>query len=314
MKALPVNTTRKLHPRNQHLDGYDFARLVAQTPDLETFTITNPRGQTTIDFQDERAVRMLNRALLKAHYDIDFWDIPAGYLCPPIPGRVDYIHYLADLLAQESNQTDPHGRHIKVLDIGTGASLVYPLTGQSEYGWSFTGTDIDAGALKSAQKICEVNKLNIDLRRQDKPESIFRGVIKPNDAFHVTMCNPPFHSSLEKASKGTQRKWANLGKGQSTKLNFGGQNAELWCPGGEVKFIANMIKQSVEVADQCMWFTSLVSKKDTLSPLQRVLSKARVVDLKIVEMAQGQKVSRFIAWTFMKRKQRTAFSAKFSPK
>ena len=314
MKARPLTTTRKLHPRNQHLDGYDFARLVAQTPDLETFTITNPRGQTTIDFQDERAVRMLNRALLKAHYDIDFWDIPAGYLCPPIPGRVDYIHYLADLLAQDNNQAVPHGRHIKVLDIGTGASLVYPLTGQSEYGWSFTGTDIDAGALKSAQKICEVNKLNIDLRRQDKPESIFRGVIKPNDAFHVTMCNPPFHSSLEKASKGTQRKWANLGKGQSTKLNFGGQNAELWCPGGEVKFIANMIKQSVEVADQCMWFTSLVSKKDTLSPLQRVLSKARVVDLKIVEMAQGQKVSRFIAWTFMKRKQRTAFSAKFSPK
>ncbi|MGB8814959.1 MAG: RlmF-related methyltransferase, partial [Paracoccaceae bacterium] len=136
-------TKTNLHPRNQHSEGYDFVRLVAQTPELEAFTISNPLGQTTIDFQDVKAVRMLNRALLKTHYNIDFWDIPAGYLCPPIPGRVDYIHYLADLLADSNNQATPRGRHIKALDIGTGASLVYPLTGQSEYGWHFTGVDID---------------------------------------------------------------------------------------------------------------------------------------------------------------------------
>lgn len=301
-------TKTKLHPRNQHLEGYDFKRLVAQTPELEAFTICSPAGQTTIDFQDVGAVRMLNRALLKTHYDIDFWDIPAGYLCPPIPGRVDYIHYLADLLADSNNQEIPRGRHIKALDIGTGASLVYPLTGQSEYGWHFTGVDIDAGAIKSARQICEFNKLAITLRRQSKPENIFRGVIQPNDAFHVTMCNPPFHGSIEKANKGTQRKWANLGKGRSTKLNFGGQNAELWCPGGEIKFIARMVGQSMEFADQCLWFTSLVSKKDNLQPLNRILGKARVADYKVVEMAQGQKTSRFIAWTYMKKNQRSSFA------
>jgi 23S rRNA (adenine1618-N6)-methyltransferase len=303
-------TKTKLHPRNQHLEGYDFVRLVAQTPELEAFTIRNPVGQTTIDFQDVSAVRMLNRALLKTHYDIDFWDIPAGYLCPPIPGRVDYIHYLADLLAGSNNQETPRGRHIKALDIGTGASLVYPITGQSEYGWHFTGVDIDAGAIKSARQICELNKLPITLRRQNKPENIFRGVILPNDAFHVTMCNPPFHGSNEKATKGTQRKWANLGKGRSTKLNFGGQNAELWCPGGEIKFIARMVEQSMDFADQCLWFTSLVSKKDNLQPLNRILGNAKVSDCKIIEMAQGQKTSRFIAWTYMKKNQRSAFAKK----
>ncbi|SEP87108.1 23S rRNA (adenine(1618)-N(6))-methyltransferase RlmF [Thalassovita taeanensis] len=301
-------TKTKLHPRNQHSEGYDFGRLVAQTPELEAFTIRSPVGQTTIDFQDVRAVRMLNRALLKTHYDIEFWDIPAGYLCPPIPGRVDYIHYLADLLAGSNNQEVPRGRHIKALDIGTGASLVYPLTGQSEYGWHFTGVDIDMGAIKSARQICEFNKLAITLRRQSKPENIFRGVIQPNDAFHVTMCNPPFHGSIEKANKGTQRKWANLGKGRSTKLNFGGQNTELWCPGGEIKFIARMVGQSMEFADQCLWFTSLVSKKDNLQPLIRILGKARVADYKVVEMAQGQKTSRFIAWTYMKKNQRPSFA------
>ena len=300
-------TKSKLHPRNQHSQGYDFVRLVAQTPELEPFTISNPVGQTTIDFQNVNAVRMLNRALLKTHYNVAFWDIPAGYLCPPIPGRVDYIHYLADLLASSNNREIPRGPHIKALDIGTGASLVYPLTGQSEYGWHFTGVDIDGGALKSAKQICELNKLKITLRRQNKPENTFQGVIKANDFFHVTMCNPPFHSSMEQANKGTQRKWANLGKGHSKKLNFGGQNAELWCPGGEIKFIASMVEQSMQFADQCLWFTSLVSKKDNLQPLNRILKKARVTDYKVVEMAQGQKISRFIAWTYMKKKQRSLF-------
>lgn len=298
----------KLHPRNLHSEGYDFARLVAQTPELKAFTKSNPLGQPTIDFQDEAAVRMLNRALLKTHYNIEFWDIPAGYLCPPIPGRVDYIHYLADLLAESNNQEIPRGRQIKVLDIGTGASLVYPLTGQSEYGWHFTGVDIDAGALKSAKQICEFNKLSITLRRQDEPENIFRGVIEAKDAFDVTMCNPPFHSSMEQANRGTQRKWANLGKGHSQKLNFGGQNAELWCPGGEIKFLARMVEQSMEFADQCLWFTSLVSKKDNLQPLYRILGKAGVADFKVVEMAQGQKTSRFIAWTYMTKIQRSLFA------
>jgi 23S rRNA (adenine1618-N6)-methyltransferase len=300
-------TKTKLHPRNQHSEGYDFVRLIAQTPELEAFTIRNPLGQATIDFQDVSAVRMLNRALLKTHYKIDFWDIPAGYLCPPIPGRVDYIHHVADLLAESNNQEIPRGHHIKALDIGTGASLVYPLTGQAEYGWHFTGVDIDAGALKSAKQICDFNKLKITLRRQDNPEDIFQGVFEADDVFHVTMCNPPFHASLEQANKGTQRKWANLGKGHSQKLNFGGQNAELWYPGGEIKFVARMVEQSLDFAEQCLWFTSLVSKKDNLQPLDRILGKAGVADFKVVEMAQGQKTSRFIAWTYRAKDQRALF-------
>jgi 23S rRNA (adenine1618-N6)-methyltransferase len=294
-----------LHPRNQHREGYDFERLIAQSPELAAFTTRNPRGRMTIDFMNVDAVRMLNRALLRTHYDIDFWDIPATYLCPPIPGRVDYIHYLADLLAECNGQQIPHGPDIKALDIGTGASLVYPLTGQHEYGWDFTAVDIDPVSIRSAQQICTRNDLHIRLRRQNNPEDIFEGVIGPDEIFHVTLCNPPFHASLEQADKGTRRKWRNLGKGHSEKLNFGGQNAELWCPGGEIGFIARMIEQSMVFADQCLWFTSLVSKKDNLQPLFRLLKKARVAEFKTVEMAQGQKTSRFIAWTYHPESQRS---------
>lgn len=294
-----------LHPRNQHREGYDFDRLIVRSPELEAFTTRNPRGQTTISFQDPDAVRMLNRALLRTHYDIDFWDIPASFLCPPIPGRVDYIHYLADLLAESNGHKIPHGPEIKALDIGTGASLVYPLTGRHEYGWDFTGVDIDPVSLRSAREICKRNGLNIRLRRQNNPEDIFAGVVGPDDIFHVTLCNPPFHASLAEAEDGTRRKWRNLGKGHSAELNFGGQNAELWCPGGEIGFIARMIEQSMTFADQCLWFTSLVSKKDNLKPLCRLLKKAKVAEFKVVEMAQGQKTSRFLAWTYYPERQRS---------
>lgn len=294
-----------LHPRNQHREGYDFDRLIVRSPELEAFTTRNPRGQTTISFQDPDAVRMLNRALLRTHYDIDFWDIPASFLCPPIPGRVDYIHYLADLLAESNGHKIPHGPKIKALDIGTGASLVYPLTGRHEYGWDFTGVDIDPVSLRSAREICKRNGLNIRLRRQNNPEDIFAGVVGPDDIFHVTLCNPPFHASLAEAEEGTRRKWRNLGKGHSAELNFGGQNAELWCPGGEIGFIARMIEQSMTFADQCLWFTCLVSKKDNLKPLCRLLKKAKVAEFKVVEMAQGQKTSRFLAWTYYPERQRS---------
>lgn len=299
-----------LHPRNRHNNGYGFEHLVSELPELEEFVILNPRGQKTINFQDINAVRMLNRALLKTYYNVKFWDIPEHYLCPPIPGRVDYIHYLADLLAANNGQKIPRGRHIKALDIGTGGSMVYPLLGQSEYDWQFTGVDIDPTAIKSAKQICKSNKLNVDLKLQNNAQNIFKGVIAEDDFYHITMCNPPFHASKEQANKGTARKWRNLGKGQSRKLNFGGQNAELWCPGGEIKFIANMIEESAAFAKKCLWFTSLVSKKDNVQTLERILKKAKADDVKVIDMAQGQKTSRFIAWTYMNENQRFSLMRK----
>ena len=299
---MPSN--RQLHSRNQHREGYDFNHLIAHSPALEAFCRPGPAGQTTIDFVDPQAVRALNKALLKAHYRIPFWDIPANYLCPPIPGRVDYIHYLADLLAADNHGDIPRGRAIKVLDIGTGANLVYPLTGQHEYGWHFTAVDIDPAAIKVAKQLCDFNKLKIELRVQPRPADIFKGIIGPGDHFHLSLCNPPFHASSEAANKGTARKWKNLGKSPANPLNFGGQNAELWCPGGELAFVATMIEQSAAFAEQCLWFSSLISKKDHLPVLRQLLKKAGAVEVTTIDMAQGQKTSRFIAWSFLDKKQR----------
>ncbi len=288
----------KLHPRNRHNQGYDFTLLTAKEPALSTFLVETPAKQTSIDFSDNKAVKTLNQALLKAYYDVEFWDLPEHNLCPPIPGRVDYIHYLADLLSADNQGTIPTGKQVKVLDIGTGASLVYPLTGTAEYNWAFTASDIDPTSVKLAKQLAQFNNRKINIKLQKQPAHIFNGVINAKDLFHLTLCNPPFHASFEAAAQGTERKWRNLGKAPKSDLNFGGQNNELWCEGGEAQFISTMIKESNEFAEQCLWFTSLVSKKETLPVLKQELSKHPVAEVKIIDMAQGQKVSRFIAWSY----------------
>ena len=140
---------------------------------------------------------------------------------------------------------------------------------------------------------------------QVEPRYIFKNIILPEDKFAFTICNPPFHASQEEATKATIRKINNLENTRTKKpiLNFGGQNAELWCEGGEFAFITQMIYESVKYPLQVFWFTTLVSKKDNLRSIYKTLNKVGAVEIKTIEMAQGQKISRFVAWTFLSEKQ-----------
>lgn len=292
-----------LHKKNAHRQGYNFNALVKTHAALKSFVINNPHNQqSTIDFSNADAVKALNVALLKYHYEIVQWDFPQGYLCPPIPGRVDYIHYLNDLLSER--KIEQQGK-VTVLDIGTGASCIYPILGASVYGWSFVASDIDPLSINRAEINIAANKniaKQIDCRLQTNSSDIFKGIIQPNEYYHLTMCNPPFHKSLADANVGTTRKWKNLNKStkgnKQNSLNFGGQKAELWCQGGELAFIGRMIKESVNYQNQVLWFTCLVSKKDHLSKIKFYLKKSQAKQIKVINMAQGQKTSRFIAWCF----------------
>jgi 23S rRNA (adenine1618-N6)-methyltransferase len=304
-----------LHPRNRHAGGYDFPKLVAACPELEPFVRRAPHGGPSIDFADPAAVKALNRALLLEAYGIRGWDIPPGYLCPPLPGRADYLHHLADLLAEGG--TIPRGPAVRVLDIGTGASAIYPLVGHREYGWSFVGSDIDGAALASAARILAANPGlggGITLRKQTDPKAVLTGVVGPDEAFDLTLCNPPFHGSLREAREGTQRKWRNLGRGQSAKpvLNFGGQGAELWCEGGEAGFARRLVEESARMPGQVLWFTTLISTSANLPAVQRALRQAGAREVRIIPMAQGQKQSRFVAWTFLSPEDRNRWRKRWS--
>jgi 23S rRNA (adenine1618-N6)-methyltransferase len=293
-------TKSQLHPRNRHRQRYDFPALIAAHPALQAFIVTTPRGDSSIDFADPQAVKTLNQALLKHFYQIESWDIPDGFLCPPVPGRADYLHWLADLLAEDNQQQVP--RDINLLDIGCGANCIYPLIGYREYGWRFTGSEVNPQAMKAAGAILDVNpslRRGIRLRRQSESKHIFRGIIHKNEFYHATICNPPFHASSEQAAEGSARKARNLGLEKGAPLNFGGQQGELWCEGGELAFIGQSITESVDYARQVVWFTSLVSRREHLPALRQALADAGAHEVRIIDMAQGQKQSRFIAWTFM---------------
>jgi len=294
---------RTLHPRNKHQGQYDFQQLIQHDSQLQAFIIVNKQGNTSIDFFNPLAVKALNKALLSAYYNLQNWDIPTGYLCPPIPGRADYIHSIADLLANDKAENIPKGKKVRVLDLGVGANCIYPILGVKEYGWSFVGTDISKAALKNAHDIILTDnslRTNIELRWQAKSEQLFEGVVSKKEYFEVSICNPPFHSSAAAAATGSLRKLKNLGQKEikNPSLNFGGQQHELWCAGGELQFLTNMILQSKNFANSVGWFTSLVSKEAHLKTAYQTLKKVGIKKPKTIPMGQGNKKSRILAWTF----------------
>jgi 23S rRNA (adenine1618-N6)-methyltransferase len=306
-----MENEKGLHPRNVHNDKYDFDALIKDHPPLASFVKKNKYDALGVDFSDPDAVLNLNQALMGHHYQVKNWSVPKGHLCPPIPSRANYIHYIADILSEEFEGNIPVGTKVKGLDIGTGTSCIYPILGNSIYGWKFVGSDISSDAINHGNLVLKSNstlKKNIKLRYQEDANNIFEDIIKFEESFDFAMCNPPFHASLEEANSASARKVRNLNinkekKGhepisKSATSNFGGIKAELWCPGGEVAFIKKMIEQSVSVKDQCRWFTTLVSNKTHLEEFDELLKKLRPAEVRTIEMHQGKKVSHVLAWRF----------------
>jgi 23S rRNA (adenine1618-N6)-methyltransferase len=279
-----------LHPKNKFKNGYNFDELIIKNPELKQFVAKNEFGTVTIDFSNPEAVRELNKALICSLDKISNWNFPKENLCPPIPGRLDYIHYLADLLSLKGEA--------KILDIGTGATCIYPLLGVSMFDWSFVATDIDLDSLDVAQDIIDDNNLTekIELRQQFKEENILKGIIVDGDSFTAVMCNPPFYKSAEEAQGANGRKSKNLGN--NAIRNFAGNNNELWYIGGEKAFLHNYLYESSLYKTSSKWFTSLVSKKENVKSLEKSSKKLGALEFKVIPMHQGNKVTRIVAWRF----------------
>ena len=291
------------HHRNKNRENYNLEELVIAIPELKKYIVPNKFGSDSINFADPKAVKLLNQALLKFYYDIGSWEFPDENLCPPIPGRADYLHHVADLLKETNFGRMPNNGKITVLDIGTGASCIYPILGVAEYDFNFITSDIDERSIDSAQNIIDKNsKLNgkIELRLQENANHIFTGIINKNDKIDVCICNPPFHASREIADKENRRKTSNLSgkKNTNSKLNFSGNSNELIYAGGEMQFIENMIRESELFYKNIKWFTTLVSKETYLKKINKLLNTAKVAEIRIIEMGTGNKSTRIVAWRF----------------
>lgn len=286
-----------LHLKNFHQGEYDFPFLIKEHPELKKFLFLNQYGRYTIDFADPEAVLHLNKAILKKDYNLKYWDIPENYLCPPIPGRADYILHIADFL--EFHKIDLN--QVKGLDIGVGANCIYPILGARIFQWKMTGADINPISVKAAKEIVSLNQGLEDLiqiKQQPDNAHIFHNIINEGEFFDFSMCNPPFYSSEEEAVKSNLQKNKGLGISKKPISNFGGKANELWCNGGESLFIKRMIKESFVFKTQVQWFTSLVSKKENLPKIYKQLKKLGA-KYHTLEMEQGNKKSHFVAWSFM---------------
>ncbi len=298
----------RLHARNRNRERYDLKALSASVPELKDHILVNEFGSASIDFSDPRAVKSLNKALLHHHYGIKNWDFPDANLCPPVPGRADYIHHIADLLSGSNSGMIPVGDKVTCLDVGTGASCIYPLIGVTEYGWRFIGSDIDPRSIASARNIVDSNPSiqgKVECRLQKDPKTVFLGILNNEEKIDVTLCNPPFHASLEEARMGTRRKIKNLsGKSARTPaLNFAGISNELITEGGEYGFIQNMIRESKAFGKSCFWFSTLVSKHSNLKRIHRLLEESEASQVKTISMGTGNKISRIVAWTFLSKEE-----------
>ena len=270
--------------------SYDFEALVEKVPALKSKLIKNQSGNPTIDFADNPSVILLNQAILFHYFNIKNWSVSQENLCPPIPGRVHYIYNLADLIDNDS---------ASILDIGCGANVIYPLLGTALYNWKFCGSDIDESSLKAAQTIINSNKLEkrIELRKQENPTTILEGIIREGEFYDAIICNPPFYSTNEIAEESNKQKNKNL-HGHNRGRNFGGKTHEITFPGGEFQFINNMIYESRNYTSQVKWFTCLVNKSSSLKNLEKILAKSTAKEYKVLDMAQGQKKSRILAWRY----------------
>lgn len=302
----------RLHARNKNRERYDLKALVITVPELKNYIQSNKTGTDSVDFSNPAAVKLLNKALLHQYYGITYWEFPEENLCPPIPGRADYLHQIADILAENNFGKIPTGDKITCLDIGLGASCIYPIIGVTEYGWRFIGSDIDPKSIASARQIVNANSIlkdKVECRLQNDPSAIFNGILGKEEKIAFVLCNPPFHASIADAQKGSRRKIKNLtGKKVKTpELNFAGIRNELVCDGGAFQFIQNMIRESKAFAKNCYWFSTLVAKQAHLKGIYKSLEKIGAVQVKTIPMGTGNKSSRIVAWSFLSKEEQQAW-------
>ncbi|KAH9144304.1 hypothetical protein AeRB84_011757 [Aphanomyces euteiches] len=290
-----------IHPRNKYKTPPDFIKLAALYPSLkqlcvyfymalwlrESFSLRETKtGGYVIDWTDPQATRELTKTLLHLDFGLT-WNIPIDRLCPPLTNRLNYIHWIEDLilLSQPSFVSPSQESPIRGIDIGTGASCIYPLLGHALNQWHFIATDIDSISIQHASVNVDANQLGhaIHLKLVDNATMLPKDAITQSIMF--TMCNPPFFDSIDEADTNPRSKCT-------------GSSLEMTTPGGEVAFIKRMIQDSLDLKAKVRWYTSLIGRKSSLRPLLATLRESGIRNTRTTEFLQGRTTRWGIAWTF----------------
>ncbi|RQM13306.1 hypothetical protein DD237_005495 [Peronospora effusa] len=284
----------KKNPPDFYALGQQYAKFKQYLYNVDDFNC-----RASLSWDDPFAVRELTKTLLLHDFGLQ-WDIPINRLCPPLPNRLNYLHWIEDLLSQapgsrlttqEQEQKAPalDKEVVSGIDVGTGANCIYALLGATMNKWKFIATEIDAESYACAKENVARNHLEtlITVKRTQTNKLLLEPLQdEPLERkFHFVMCNPPFFDDMDEADTNP----ASSCMGSANEMVF---------PGGEVAFIGNMIVESVDLQNRVLWFTSMIGKKASLRKLLALLRKNQVRNTRTTEFFQGRTKRWGIAWTF----------------
>ncbi|KAK6525641.1 hypothetical protein TWF281_010695 [Arthrobotrys megalospora] len=286
-----------MHPKNVYKTGVSFAQLAKEYPGLAKCL----KGTSSIDFHDPESIRQLAKALLKKEFKLEV-DLPEDRLCPGVPNRLNYILWLNDLLVDtHEERSSPGPLQVTGIDIGTGASAIYPLLGCAQFStWHFLATEIDAKSLASAATNISQNSLEdritlLDVSSSSKilPEEI----TSHPQAIDFTMCNPPFYTSINDMLSSAKT------KAVPPLSACTGSTTEMVTDGGEVAFVNRMVEESLKLREKVRWYTSMLGKRSSVEKVVEKLKESGVGNYVVGEFVQGAKTKRWaVGWSFGDRR------------
>ncbi|XP_069004106.1 RNA N6-adenosine-methyltransferase mettl16 [Embiotoca jacksoni] len=285
-----MSLNKSMHPRNRYKDKPpDFTYLASKYPDFQQHVHTSLTGRPVVNFKEPEAVRALTCTLLKEDFGLTI-EIPLERLIPTVPLRLNYIHWVEDLI---DGQKQPR----RGIDIGTGASCIYPLLGATMNGWFFLATEVDDICFDYATKNVEQNKLSDLVKVVKVPQkTLLMDALKEETeiVYDFCMCNPPFFANQLEA-KGVNSR--NSRRPPPSSVNTGGVT-EIMAEGGELEFVKRIIHDSLQLKKRLRWYSCMLGKKCSLAPLKEELRKQGVPKVTHTEFCQGRTMRWALAWSF----------------
>ena len=264
----------------------DFLILIKEFPELKKFIIKYDEKieEFSFDWSNNDLSLLMTKSILNYYFNIKYYDIPKGFLIPPVPSRLNYLNLINELIK------DIKKENIIGVDIGTGANIIYPILGNSIYNWKFICSEINNESYNNAKLILQKNNLeeNINLIKQENKNNIFVSIINQENKYTFSMCNPPYYD-YEQEIKIEDKK-------RDTEYNFD----EVYYEKGELGFFERYFEESICYKKNIFLFTILIGKKSNSEIIyDKINSYNNIIKLcDIKKIMTGNNVRYIIYWSF----------------
>ena len=269
----------------------DFLTLIKEFPELKKYILKqneDNEAEFQFDWSNNELSLLMDKSILNYYFNIKYYDIPKGFLIPPIPSRINYINLINSIITKLIKDIDI--KNIIGIDIGTGANIIYPILGYSIYKWKFICTEINKEAYNNAKLILQKNNLenNINIIKQNNKDNIFISILNRENKYIFSMCNPPYYN-YENEIKLEDKK-------RDNEYNFD----EIYYKNGEYGFFQRYFEESICYKNNVFLYTILIGKKINAENIYDKLSSYNDI-IKIYNMQKiltGNNVRYIIYWSF----------------